>query len=166
MIGWVPTNRDDVVNAAVVPVMVIALLIADPLSANVTVPVAPLGTAAVNVTFWPYTDGFREDVTVTAATPPLPGVALLTVKLRGDETLARKVPFPGKLACRVETPTGSAVVLRVATPPVSVPEPNGFPLLVKFTVLPSVVRLPAEWGDSVAVKHHLLTIRTRRRRCR
>jgi hypothetical protein len=45
---------------------------------------------------------------------------------------------------RLLLPTGSEVVLSVATPEVSVPVPMLTPLLLKVMVSPVVVRLPDE----------------------
>ena len=64
MIEWDPAERLDVEALALPPVSV--ALPSDVLpSKNCTVPVADDGeTVAVNVTFWPYVDGFRLEATV------------------------------------------------------------------------------------------------------
>ena len=64
VIEWDPAERADVETLALPPLRV-ALPSDVPPSKNCTVPVADDGeTVAVNVTFWPYVDGFRLEVTV------------------------------------------------------------------------------------------------------
>ena len=75
-----PTASAEVVNVAMSPLSV-PVPIGLPPSRNVTVPVgvpapgATGETVAVNVTDWPKTDGFTDEVTVVVVS------ALLTVKL-------------------------------------------------------------------------------------
>ena len=51
----------------------------------------------------------------------------------------------------LSVPTGSDVLLSVATPEERVAVPRLVPLLEKFTFSPFVVRVPDEYGFSVAV---------------
>ena len=61
---WLPTVRLDVLKLAVVPEIVPVPTVLAP-SLNVTVPVAPLVTVAVNVTVVPNADAGLEEVTFT-----------------------------------------------------------------------------------------------------
>jgi hypothetical protein len=64
-------GSEDVVTVAAPPVNVGEPNVVEPL-VNVTVPVTPEGSLAVNVTDWPVVEGFNEEVKVTA------GEALVT----------------------------------------------------------------------------------------
>jgi hypothetical protein len=72
VIGSLPVGSEDVVVAATPPVNVDAPNVVAPL-VNVTVPVTPVGSVAVNVTDCPGVEGFTEETRVTI------GVALVTV---------------------------------------------------------------------------------------
>jgi len=72
--GSLPTARLDVATVAIPPERVETPSEVAPL-VNVTVPVAPDGSVAVNVTDWPLVEGFADEVTVTT------GVAFATVWL-------------------------------------------------------------------------------------
>ena len=72
MIGSLPVGSEDVVVAATPPVSVDVPNVVAPL-VNVTVPVTPVGSVAVNVTDCPGVEGFVDETRVTT------GVALFTV---------------------------------------------------------------------------------------
>src|SRR5260370_3278447 len=69
--GSLPAGSEDVVVDATPPVTVDVPKVVAPL-VNVTVPVTPAGSVAVNVTDSPGVEGFAEEIRVTA------GVALVT----------------------------------------------------------------------------------------
>jgi hypothetical protein len=70
--GSVPVGSEDVVTFPTPPVSVDVPNVVPPL-VNVTVPVTPVGSVAVNVTDCPGVEGFTEETRVTI------GVALATV---------------------------------------------------------------------------------------
>jgi hypothetical protein len=90
-------------------------------SRNVTIPVAPVVTVAVNVTAWSEVEGFNEDESPTV------GVPLLTVTTVAGEVAGLLFTSPGVLAVIGSEPTGSVVTVIVATPltigavPITVP---------------------------------------------
>src|SRR5579871_5214086 len=107
-------------------------------SRNVTVPVAPVVTVAVNVTAWSVVEGFSDDEIPTV------GVPLLTVTVVEGEVAGLFVASPGVLAVIGSEPTGSVVTVIVATPPTTGAEP--------ITVPPSVnVTGPDTPGGTVSV---------------
>ena len=63
--GSLPAGSEDVVVVATPPVSVDVPNVVAPL-ANVTVPVTPVGSVAVNVTDCPGGEGFAEETRVTA----------------------------------------------------------------------------------------------------
>jgi hypothetical protein len=93
VIVWLPTASVEVVKVALPPANV-RLAIVTPPSRKVTVPVAvpaPGATAltvAVNVTSWPNTVGFTEEVTVVVLE------SLLTVWVMGADVLELKLLSP------------------------------------------------------------------------
>lgn len=76
---WVPPVRVEVAKVATPLAMVPVPRVVEP-SRNVTVPVAPVVTVAVNVTDWLMLDGFTDEVSVTVE------AVLLTVWVSGAET--------------------------------------------------------------------------------
>ena len=90
---WLPTASDDVEKVALPPDSVLLPMLMPP-SRNVTVPVAvPAAgktalTVAVNVTDWPNTDGFTEELTAGELFP------LFTVCVMADDVLALKLLSP------------------------------------------------------------------------
>src|SRR5258705_3849723 len=116
VMGSLPAGSEDVVVAATPPVSVDVPNVVAPL-VNVTVPVTPLGSVAVNVTDWPGVEGFTEETRVTT------GVILATtwVSVAVAELLFAS---PLYVAMIGSVPAGSVDVVTVATPPVSVDVPN------------------------------------------
>ena len=113
----VPTVNVDVVKVASPEARVTLAARWSRPSVNVTVPLAAvplLGpvvivTVAVNVTAWPNTDGFTDDVSAVAV------AALLTVWTT-EPLLAAKLAVPLYVARIVCEPAVSALVANVATP--------------------------------------------------
>ncbi len=121
-------------------------------SLNVTVPVAvPLpgetaATVAVNVTDWPDTEGFAEDVSVVVV------LAWFTVCDRAADVLVKKFVFPPYTAVMECEPTAKDDVEKVAWPaPFSVPVPMVAAPSLNVTV-PVAVPLPGDTAATVAVK--------------
>jgi hypothetical protein len=96
-------------------------------SRNVTVPVAPVVTVAVNVTAWSEVEGFNEDASPTV------GVPLLTVTIVAGEVAGLLFASPGVLAVMGSVPTGSVVTVMVATPPTTGAVPIVVPPSVNVT---------------------------------
>ena len=96
-------------------------------SRNVTVPVAPVVTTAVNVTGCVDVEGFSEDVT------EIVGVPLLTVTVVAGEVAGLLFASPGVLAVIGSEPTGSVVTVMVATPPTTGTVPRTVPPSVNVT---------------------------------
>src|SRR6185437_13762631 len=123
-----PTARADVLKVAIPPVSVPVPIGLAP-SRNVTVPVgvpAPGATAetvAVNVTDWPKTDGFCDEVTSVAV------LALFTTcgLPVSERVLPVKFGSQAEFVVMVWLPPASAEVVSVATPPHRVPVPIGQP---------------------------------------
>ena len=90
---WLPAASDEVAKIALPELRLAVPSVAAP-SKNVTVPVpvptagATALTVAVNVTDWPNTDGFTEELNVVELFP------LLTVCVIADEVLALKLLSP------------------------------------------------------------------------
>jgi hypothetical protein len=82
---WLPTDRDEVANVAL-PELNVAVPSVEAPSRKVTVPdgVPVAGatalTVAVNVTDWPKTDGFTDEVTVVEL-PALPTVWVIAAEV-------------------------------------------------------------------------------------
>ena len=136
-----PTVRSEVVKLAVPAFNVTFLSVVVP-SLKTTVPVGvPLNcgaTAALNVTGFPNSDGFCDEVSVVTL------VALLTTCFTGFEVLAPKFASPLYAATTSTVPAPSPEVDNSATPPLSVPVPNTVEPCVKVTVSPSGGALPLE----------------------
>ena len=77
---WVPTVRDEVLKVAVEPEIVANPTIIEP-SLNVTEPVAPVVTVAVNVTVSEYDEGLAELARLTEL------LALFTVSVSVEDVL-------------------------------------------------------------------------------
>jgi len=90
---WLPTDSEEVANVAL-PELKLAVPRVEAPSRKVTVPVGvPVAggtalTVAVNVTAWPKTDGFTDDVTVVEL------AALPTVWVMAAEVLLLKFVSP------------------------------------------------------------------------
>jgi len=93
VIGWLPTERLDVVNVAIPPLPSGEVPNVTLPSRKVTVPVGvpdPTGvTVAVNVTAWPDLDGFSEEAIVVVVF-----FLLLVTVCTVLPLLVRKLPFP------------------------------------------------------------------------
>jgi hypothetical protein len=82
---WLPTDSDEVVKVAL-PELKLAVPRVEAPSRKVTVPVGvPVAgatglTVAVNVTAWPNTDGFTDEVTVVEL-PALPTVWMIAAEV-------------------------------------------------------------------------------------
>jgi hypothetical protein len=126
VMGSLPAGREDVVVAATPPVSVDVPNVVAPL-VNVTVPVTPVGSVAVNVTDCPGVEGFVEETRVTT------GVVLATtwVSVAVAELL---LASPLYVAVMGSLPAGSEDVVVAATPPVSVDVPKIVAPLVNVTV--------------------------------
>jgi hypothetical protein len=101
---------------------------------NVTDPVAPVVTVAVNVTESPYSDGLRDDWTevVDDAWP--------TTKVPEAE-LAPKFPCTAYVALKPWLPTDRTPTENVATPELNAPI-NGVPLSTLRYTLPTGSSIP------------------------
>ena len=106
----VPVVSVDVVNVATPPLTGAVPRTVDP-SLNVIVPVAAVGTDAVNVTDWAADEGFAEDVNVTI------GGAGVTVTVVAGDVAGLLFASPGVLAVIGSLPTGRLFTVIVATPP-------------------------------------------------
>ncbi len=95
-------------------------------SINITVPVAPTGTVAVNVTDCPKIDGLLLEETITAAIPAIPGVAFITTYGSTGEVLESRyvVGLPPYCTVRLFVPTEREVRFSVATLLIRVPVPK------------------------------------------
>jgi hypothetical protein len=145
---WEPTARVLTVmvgsKTKVVPRLVLP-------SKNVTVPVgvpapAPVTeTAALNVTGWPYTDGFTEELTVVLVD------ALLTIWMRGELVLGAKLLSPPYLAVIECEPAETNAKVKVAFPELTVPVPKVLSPSMKVTV-PDGFKADREVIEIVALK--------------
>jgi hypothetical protein len=80
-------------------------------SRNVTVPVAPAGAVAVNVTDSPTVDGLADEASVIS------GAVLTTVTATAGEVAGLLLVSPGVDAVISSVPSGRVVVVIVACPP-------------------------------------------------
>jgi len=128
-----PAVSSEVVKLAFSPFNVTLLSVVVP-SLKTTVPVGVPpncgATVASNVTGFPDSDGFRDEVSVVAL------VALLTTCFTGFEVLAPKFASPLYVATTASVPTPSPDVDKPATPPLSVPVPNKVEPCMNVTVSP------------------------------
>ena len=128
-----PTGRAVVVRTAVRPLSGTVPRLVLPFS-KVTEPVGVPGcadTVAVRVTDCPNMEGFSEDVNVAVE------LALPTVWLTAAEVLLAKFASPPYTAVIESVPSGSDVVVRLATPPVNVAVPSEVVPLKNATLSPS-----------------------------
>ena len=131
---WVAAVSDVVLNVATPPDMLLLPRVVDP-SLNVTDPVAPVVTVAVNVTESPYPDGLVPPVRAILVDDD----AWPTLKFPVAE-LAPKLPWATKVALKVWEPTDRMPTSIVATPELN-PQTNG--------VTPSTSRLPLPIVSSI-----------------
>jgi hypothetical protein len=148
----VPTGRVDVVRVAVVVALAplptvdsVAVPRVTPPLAKVTVPVggaeapATVGTVKINCTAEPKVELVGFAVSVSFAPE-----ATATVSVVEDE-IALKLPAAGAVAVMVSVPTGSAVVVSVATHEVAAPA--GVPVKVPVpSVVPPLANVTGEVG--------------------
>jgi hypothetical protein len=140
---------DEVLKLAVPPPSVPVPKVVVP-SLNVTVPVgvpAPGdtgATVAVNVTDWPKTAGFAEEVTLVVV------AVWLTVWATTADVLAVKLVSPLYTAVMLWEPAPSDEVLNVAVPPPIVPVPKVVVPSLNVTV-PVGIPAPGDTGTTVAV---------------
>jgi hypothetical protein len=129
----VPTGSVVVVKLAALPLREALPRLVLPLL-NVTVPVAvPPNcpeTVAVKVTDWPEGEGFSDEVKVVVE-PAFP-----TTWLTAVDVLPAKSESPPYAAVMESVPTGSAVVVKLAAPPLSAPVPREFVLFRNVTFSP------------------------------
>ncbi len=92
-------------------------------------------TVAVNVTVCPYTEGLTPETTDVVE------LSGSTVSVQAAEVLVRKLPSPLYAAVINCEPTGSALVMKVALPPLSVALPR-FVMPSMNVTLPVGVPLP------------------------
>jgi hypothetical protein len=138
VIECVPTASELIVSVAT-PLLIVPVPRDVAPSWKVTVPVAPVVTAAESVTLAPKAEGLREEVRVTV------GVAMLTTWDTAVEVAPSKLVFPPYCAVIECVPTPSELVARVATPLLIVPVPRD--------VVPSwKVTVPVAPDGRVAVK--------------
>ena len=138
---WVPTLNDEIGNVATPEAFSVTVPRVVAPSLNVTVPVGvPIEevTIDVNVTAWPYVDGFSEEESAVEL------VALLTVCTSADEVLPAQLASPLYTSVRLWLPALSAEVDNVATP-------EAFSVAVPRDVAPS-------WNVTVPVHHAGLTV--------
>src|SRR2546427_709988 len=153
---WLPTLKLDVAHVVVPaasacspqPVMELAPSLKFTVPVGVPTPGATAATVAVNVTLWPNTDGFADDVSVVVVLDWL--TTCDTTELRSDERLV----WPQCRAGRPRQPSLKKDVAQVADPAASACAPQPVMELAPSlkSAVPVGVPAPGATAATVAVK--------------
>ena len=146
----VPTDKFLVVKVATPPLSLPVPSVVEP-SVNVTVPVGVpkpgdvAVTVAAKLTDWPNTDGLADDASTVVV------ASLLSTWLVTVDVLARSFVSPPYTAVIECVATDKVLVVKVATPPLSVPVPSVAEPFLNVTAAVGAPK-PADVAVTVAVK--------------